>query len=91
MAQNRFETLVEVGKYTRPNGDEARGTIIQREDGALFVNIHPWFAGTNVDRWFPSKQGMGAIAFDEMDNYYNLVQACNKARKKVTKELTEGE
>lgn len=85
--QDRFETLVEVGKYTRPNGEEARGTVIRREDGAIFANIHPWFYGTQLGRMLPSRKGMGALDPEEFKDYSALLKKVLTATRKVLKDI----
>ena len=84
-----FTTRVEVGSYVRPNGQQARGEITEREDGELFVSIHPFVEGNRG--WFPSRWGMGSLSFDEVDDYHKLLTECKKAKNKYLKERAQAD
>jgi hypothetical protein len=80
MSENiTFETLVEVGKYTKSNGDELRVDWIKSSNGHIKLNIRSWWTG-NDGVLRPSQYPEKGIPDADFDNFMKLMRAAKKVR-----------
>lgn len=74
-----FETLVEVGKYTKANGDELRIDWIRSSNGHVKLNIRSWWTGRDgVVR--ASKYPEKGIPEADFDKFAKLIAQAKKVR-----------